>query len=340
MDIRYPILLIIIPLIIIGYLLLVKNKNNNTEKKSKSKIANTYLIKNTDYYKSILRKYKLYKYILLSSFIVAILSGTLLISRLSKVEVNKTNEYKRDIILCMDVSASVDELNLELVKNLKETVKSLKGERFGISIFNTSSVIISPLTEDYEFILERLDEIEKSIKANNSILYGSYSGDNYFYTINYIFSGTIEDNETRGSSLIGDGLASCIYSFPKLEDEDRSRIIIFSTDNDLAGTPLVTLDKATQLGKKKNIKLFGIGTSAMKESDKKEFKNAIENANGKFYIHSNSNTKNIVKDIEKTSKTLIEGKIEKKQIDLPTIPFIILLLSTTLIIIISKKVIS
>ncbi len=31
----------------------------------------------------------------------------------------------------MDVSTSVNELNKELVKNLKETVKELKGERFG-----------------------------------------------------------------------------------------------------------------------------------------------------------------------------------------------------------------
>ena len=338
MDIRYPILLLLIPLLIIGFLILVKNKEKNTKIKSKSKIANTSLIKNTDYYKNILRKYKILKITLITSFVIAFISGTLLVSRLSKVETNKTNEYKRDIILCMDVSASVDDLNLELVNNLKETVKSLKGERFGISIFNTSSVLISPLTEDYEFIIERLDEIEKSLKLNNSFLYSSSSTDNYFYTINYIFSGTIEDNETRGSSLIGDGLASCIYSFPKLDEEDRSRIIIFSTDNDLAGTPLVTLDKAAQIGKKKNIKLFGIGTTAMKENDKKEFKSAIENADGTFYIHTNSNIKSIVKDIEKTSKSLIEGKIEKKEQDIPTIPFIILLLSTFTIIVLSKKV--
>lgn len=337
MEIRYPILLILIPILIILYLFLIKNKNK--EIKTGSKIANTSYLKETDYYKSLIKKYKIIKLVLSIAFVIAILSSTILISRLSKTEENKQNEYKRDIVLCMDVSASVDKLNKELVNNLKQTVTSLKGERFGISIFNTTSVLIAPLTDDYEFITNSLNEIEKSIEANNSMDSNNFYDDEYFYIRNYIYSGTLEGNETRGSSLIGDGLASCIYKFPKLDEEERTRIIIFSTDNDLAGKPLVTLDKAALIAKKKNIKVYGIGTTLMQEKDKKEFESAVNTTGGKFYMQSSSSVEKIVDDIEETSKSLIKDKTEIKKQDIPTLPFILLLISSIIIILISKKVI-
>ena len=308
MALKYPLLIIILPIIIIGYLFY--NKKKELESKKGSKIANTLFVKNTTYYKKLLKSYNFYKTILYSCFIIAIISSIILCSRLQKVETNNVNEYKRDIFLCMDVSASVDDLNIKLIDNLKETVNSLQGERFGISIFNTTSVLVSPLTDDYDYIISSLNEIENSIKANNSNYYTNYLDDDFYYIRNYIYSGTIEGNEERGSSLIGDGLASCIYSFPKLEEEKRSRIIIFSTDNELAGTPLITLDKAAQIGKKKQIIVYGIGTTVMKDKDRKEFKSAVELTNGKFYEQSQKAVKNIVNDIEKTSKSLVESKFE------------------------------
>ena len=337
MEIKYPLVLIILPILIGIYLFGWKEKRK--EKTNQTKIANTSFIKNTDYFKKLLKSYNTYKIILNISFIIAIISSIILCSRIRKVEIVNKNDYKRDIFLCMDVSASVDDLNTQLVENLKSTVKSLEGERFGISIFNTTSVLISPLTDDYDYILNSLNEIEQSIKANNSVTYGIYSGNDFYYIRNYIYSGTIEGNETRGSSLIGDGLASCVYSFSNL-DKDRSRIIIFSTDNDLAGTPLVTLDRAAEISKKKNIIVYGIGTKVMKEKDRQEFKAAVEKTGGKFYEQSNGAVKNIVKDIEKTSKSLIKSRTEIKETDLPTIPLIMLILSISTIIIFSKKVIS
>ena len=337
MEIRYPLLLILLPIGIGIYLFYPKQKE---EKQNKgSKIANTLFLKNTDYYKKLLKDYKIYKGVLYIACIISIISSIFLCSRIQRVETHNINDYKRDIFLCMDVSASVDELNIELVENLKETVKSLKGERFGISIFNTTSVLISPLTDDYEYILNALDEIENSIKANNSIIYGAYRGEDFYYIRNYIYSGTIENNEERGSSLIGDGLASCVYSFPNLEEE-RSRIIIFSTDNDLAGTPLVTLKNAARISKKRNIIVYGIGTTVMKDNDRRDFRQAVELTNGKFYEQSSLAVKNIVKDIEKQSKSLTESRLETTETDLPTIPFILLTVSIGIIFLIRKKVIA
>lgn len=336
MEIRYPILIIIIAISIICYLVFPKKKDE--EYTTDSKIANTNYLKNTDYYKKKIKEYNILKRIIYLTLIGGIVASTILISRLAKVETVNIEEYNRDIFLCMDVSSSVDELNMELVDSLKKTIKELHGERFGISIFNTSSVILVPLTDDYNYVNDVLDNIKKSIKANNQFSYSSVKDDNYFYIHKYIYSGTLEGNETRGSSLIGDGLASCVYSFSNL-DEKRTRIIIFSTDNDLSGKPLVSLDKAAEISKSKGIKVFGLGTQIMKSNDRLEFKNAIEKTNGKFYEQSNMAVNNIVQDIEKTSKSLLKDQVETKEVDIPEAPFILLVISIFGFIVISKKVI-
>ena len=335
MEIRYPLVLIVLPIIVIICLLFIKKKDEKY--KDGSKIANTEYLKSSKYYKKIIRKYNFIKITTIILFLVTIGSSITLLSRISKVESVNNEIYNRDIFLCMDVSSSVDELNEELVDSLKKTVDSLHKEWFVISIFNTSWVVIVPLTDDYEYVQDTLDKIKKSIKANNSIKYGTYNEDDYLYVSSYIYSGTIEGNEQRGSSLIGDGLASCVYNFSKL-DEKRTRIIILSTDNDLEGKPYFTLDKAATLSKNHGIKVFGIGTKIMKEEDKIEFKNSVLKTDGKYYEHSKSTTDAIVKDIEKTSKSLLRDNETTRSIDIPEIPFIIILISVIGLIYINKKV--
>ncbi len=335
MEIRYPILIIIGIVLILLAIFLKRKKDKYT---TGTKVANTSLVKDLPYFK---KKIKFYKFLILLSKVICIISMlicTILLARPYNVEITTEEEYNRDIFLCMDVSASVDELNYELVDTLKDTVSSLKGERFGISIFNTSSVVLVPLTDDYEYVIDVLDKIKKSIEYNNDYDLTYYNTDDYFSVMNYITSGTLEGSETKGSSLIGDGLASCVYSFSKLGEEDRTRIIIFSTDNELAGTPLLTLEEAATISKKENVIVYGLGPAIVK--NKAEYEKAVNITNGKYYDASSSKVKSIVNDIEKTSKSLIKKESQKKEIDTPAIPFIALLISLFILIILNKKVIS
>lgn len=335
MELRNPLVLLFIFIGIICYVILSKTKKEKNT--NEIKVANIKEIQNTKYYQEKLKKFKIIVKITKTMCIISIISCSILIARPTKIDTLNNKEQNRDIFLCMDVSTSVDELNKELVENFKTTVNNLTHERFGISIFNTSSITLTPLTKEKKYIINILENIKDSIEINTS--YSLYNSKDYLKKKNYIVSGTLEENETKGSSLIGDGLASCIYNFPNLE-EKRSRIIILSTDNDLAGTPLLTLDEATTLGKEKGITIFGIGIKTMEEQKKKEMKEAIEKTGGKFYEHSKDNVKNIINDIEKTTTSLLENKIEKQQIDIPEIPFLILLLSISILIILNKEVIS
>lgn len=334
MELIYPIVLYIgIPLLV--FLTLIKFKNKIHYKNGK-KIANTQYAKQIDYYKKIMRKYKILSYIIKTTCIIAILISLVLIARPSKVETSETKQYNRDIFLCMDVSTSVVDLDENLVSEMKETVKSLKGERFGISIFNTSSNLLVPLTDDYEYVLSVLDKLEESLKAYDVDSYDSKSS----YKTKYTEAGTLVGNEERGSSIIGDGLASCIFSFPNLE-EDRTRVIIFSTDNDDASEngPIVTLNEAGQIAKERNILVYALCPELTSDKNKKELKNAVEITGGELYTETSSETvSKIVKKIESTKKMELESSKQTKKIDKPEIPFIILILSIIILFITNKKV--
>lgn len=333
MALRYPIVFIIVLILIFVFFFLYKNKHNQTYEDGK-KIANTKYIKNHNYFKKLLKQYKLLAISSKVLCIIAIICSLVLLSRPVSVNKSNTTMYNRDIFLCMDISTSVVELDQDLVQTLKDTVENLQGERFGISIFNTSSILLVPLTDDYDYVLEVLDQLDKSLGSVDSY---SFS-DDYLYDISYLYSGTSVGNETRGSSLIGDGLASCVYSFKNLEEE-RTRIIIFSTDNDLAGSPYYTLEEASKLANSKNILVYALAPKNMKTTNQLEMRNAITSHNGKYYSNGTTTVEDIVNDIEKTSKTYLKGKEKVTKTDVPLIPFICLLTSIFILYFISRKVI-
>ena len=84
--------------------------------------------------------------------VLVVVSAFLLMSKPYTSKRVQDEKYCRDIILCIDISTSVDYLNENLLDKLKKTVDELQGERFGIVIFNTSPVLLTPLTDDYEYV--------------------------------------------------------------------------------------------------------------------------------------------------------------------------------------------
>lgn len=336
MAIRYPIIIFVIIGMIIACVFFFKKKQATY--KTGTKIANTSYIKENPYYKEKLKRYQLLSNLLKGTCLLSIVLSSVLLSRVSKVDSVNNDQYKRDIFLCMDVSSSVDELNHEVVDKIKEIVNSLKDERFGISIFNTTSVTLAPLTNDHEYILEVLDKIKASYEAQDKM---DFNDEDYFEVRNYIINGTLVGSDKRGGSLIGDGLATCVYNFPNLdEDKERTRIVILTTDNELYGTPIVTLDEAATIAKQKNVKLFGISTEVIKDKDLKDFENAAKKTGGKLFRQDKKAVSEIIKSIEKESKSLIKEDAREYQVDVPTIPFLILLLSMVALIYLDSKVIS
>lgn len=300
------------------------------------KIANTKYVKAMSFYKRLLIKYRINLFLIILTFIVVLGSSFFLVARLIKVDEEVNEKYNRDIFLCMDVSPSVTDLNQEIVKTFKETVKKLEGDRVGIMIFNTSAIVLSPLTDDYDYILDVLDKIEEAIIAYKN-------KDNI--NANYILKGTTIGYEEYGMSLIGDGLASCIDTFAntdrnnkELMSEDRTRIVIFSTDNQVSGHPIFTLKEAAEFAKSKKIKVYGVSTHLVSPLIKKEFQEAMQITNGKLYENSKGTVTSIIQEITSTNKSILKTETKTIKTDIPQQAFLILIIGFSVYVVFSRMV--
>ena len=295
-------------------------------------------LKNDSSFKARIVWHTILKYVLIVLIIASILLSGFLMARPYKTESKQLANYNRDIILCMDISTTCDNLNAELIDKLEEVVKELNGERFGIVIFNTSPVLLCPLTNDYNYILQVLDKVKDGLKmrldySNGKILFS----DKLYEMEAYISNGTLVDNEKRGSSIIGDGLAAAALDFYDYEDKpDRTRVIILSTDNDLLGEEIITLPEAGELCQERDITVFGVGTEKMDPDQRQMMKDTVEGTGGSFYYGEDSDiVENIVQDIRKQIATLDDTQYEIIEYDTPEVPFRLLMLTLSLMLLVA-----
>ena len=308
MEMTYPLVIYIgagvLAAGLIAVLFLMKGKKYTGGNRS----ANNSFVKKLPHYKLLVFEYFFLKVIAIVGIIGMIAATTVLIAKPIKVNTETKEIHNRDIIIGFDVSTSLDSVSVEMCEQLQEFVGELKGERFGVVIFNGQGVRLVPLTDDYNYVISELDQIKKSIEAY----------DNNFITdldelTMYRFAGTFSDN---GSSLIGDGLASCLYSFTSFEDDpDRARLIVLVTDNDVMGTEEVTVSEACQLCAYKGVKVFGIAPYFVADED--DFETAIKSTGGKYYnTRDDDAIEKIVEDVKDTDVS-ITYKTSTTVTDLP-----------------------
>ena len=295
MEIMYP-EIIIFSFLLAFLLLFVKKK----EKRFKNGVivANTKYVKKTKYYQNIVTKYNIYNILIKIVCIILVLISALLTSRYYTVYNMGEEINNRDIVLCMDISASVNDLNKELVNTLKETVTKLKTERFGIVVFDSMPMSLVPLTTDYNYVLLMLDEMSKAFNTK----YNPFSTTSSFER-DFLFAGVQNDNEERGYSLVGDGLSFCASSFNS--KNKRTKIILLTTDNEVVGKGILTLDEAGNYCQLNNIKVFTIGTKDIYEEKKEELVNLSDITKGEYYDFKDYSTNAIVEKINMTEKNAI-----------------------------------
>lgn len=306
-------------------LLLVWRKKNKF--KNGIIVANTKYVKNTKYYKSLMLKYRLYNIAIKLVCIALIVLSAILTSRLYKTDNHEDEFYNRDIMLCMDVSGSVRTLNKDIINTMKDTVSRLKDERFGITIFNGAPVTILPLTTDYNYALNVLDMVSSALGNDVKIVYDKN------YIKDFLELGT---QSLRGTSLIGDGLAFCSSTFK--QDDDRTKIVILTTDNEVSGTQIITVPEASEYSKANGVKVYPIGTKTIQEKYKKELVDVANNTGGAYYDYLNYSTDDIAKKIEELNKTAIVKNVFVTQTDLPELIFPYLLYIIPILLILDWRV--
>lgn len=348
MALKYPwVLEAGLPALAVLFVLLHRIRKK-TEYSGGLRAANTRFATDLPEYRR-LQKIRTAGTILLECALILCLAGTLgLAARPYRTQTVSSGTRKRDIFLCMDVSYSIYNLNYDLVESLEEVVKHLEGDRFGISIFNTSTVLYVPMTDDYDFVIEKLEELKEYFRLQREYMekYGDYSSipdseweeyQTLWEQLEYYDAGTLINNMTKGSSLIGEGLASCLYSFPRFEKEARTRVVILSTDNaqEARSKPLLELDEAASLCRKNEVTVFGIFPnrdsfdhtgSTDYETDFRELRAAAEKTGGVCYKESETlRVEDIVADIQKQEAMLVQEITVVRETDQPQAACLVLL---------------
>jgi Ca-activated chloride channel family protein len=259
------------------------------------KVAHSNRIVDLPGYGERLRQYKIMVWVVIGVLVIGLLASFVLTLRVSSRVVQEPEMRNRDIVLCLDVSGSMLATDKQLVETFSSLAKEFDGERIALTVFDSSSSTVFPLTDDYTFIKEQLDKASTELDINNDNAYG----------VDSVFGGTYEGD---GSSLIGDGLASCVMRFDTL-DTKRSRSVIFATDNYANGAQIIDLKQAGAFAKDKGVRVYGVNPGDYSseyyvDEAGKEFKDVVMATDGAYYK---------IDYESKNDKTVIAGIVEKIQ---------------------------
>ena len=216
----------------------------------------------------------------------------------------------------------------EVIDTYRQLVDSFKGERIGLSIFNSTSRTVFPLTDDYELVSKQLDKASSILAGVESQDDIDKMKDSDYQAISDWLEGT--QNRKESTSLIGDGVVSCAAMLPGFAygnasadnaERQRAASIVLATDNVVSGKPTYTLDEALNLTKQAQITVDGL-FSGPKQSEADEttqkFKSAIEAHHGVFLTQSNgASVSSLVEEIESRRNHENESSNKAAMMDAP-----------------------
>lgn len=258
----------------------------------------------------IYARYRIYKIGVLVTSVLSCLAlaiSVCLVARPSAIENLNETSSSRDIVLCLDVSGSALPFDQQVIASYLELVQKFKTERIGMSIFNSTSKMVFPLTNDYSLVEQELTSALTALDGVSSPTSINNMTPKQYQEISNFLSGTEE--RPNATSLIGDGLVSCEAMFPGFSASAQTvqpRIapasIVLATDNVLAGTPIYTLHQAMQLAKMNSIRVDGLYTGDNESLDSAttaEFRQQVQWEGGTFLTRQNGQSvDDLVKSIE------------------------------------------
>ncbi|MFH5821629.1 hypothetical protein [Georgenia sp. AZ-5] len=222
----------------------------------------------------------------------------------------------RDIVLCLDVSGSMIELDSEILATFAELVQEFEGERIALSVFNNTSRTVFPLTDDYALVEE---ELAAAATALDFDLDAWVFDPEALQRLEAFLAGTVS-LDAEASSLVGDGLATCALAFDETGTE-RSRSIILATDNLVLGTPIYTLEEARALATERGITVHGLYasmTDSASAAARAEMQEVVTSGGGLFYQADDpAAVDGIIADIDARQAVELAGTPEAVVTDRP-----------------------
>jgi len=303
-------------------------------------VANTDYLERVPAFAAWVRRYRVLQGLTAAGLLVAVVGAGAVAARPVETDVVVDRLGTRDIVLCLDVSGSMIEYDGAVLTVFQELVDSFEGERIALSIFNSSSRTVFPLTDDYALVQEELQAgIDALDKDPSTFDYTGGTDDAEILEYAQFSAGTTAN--LAGASLIGDGLASCALQFDA-EDTERSRSIILATDNYVSGEPIYTLQQAVDLVTSRDITLHGIfGGSKRYEGtpEETEYRESVEGAGGLYFLADDPGAvQGMVDDVVAQQAVELDASPEVIVTDRPAGWFLVTVLGVALLVVVAWRV--
>lgn len=242
---------------------------------------------------------------------IAVLLGGVVAARPMAPKTVQPVNTSRDIMLCLDVSGSMSDVDVEVLSVFEKLLEGFEGERIGLTIFNSSPVQVFPLTDDYAFVKEQLRSVRSSFD------YADETPEHWVGTLN-----------GPGASLIGDGLAACTMRFDH-QDDERSRSVILATDNELAGASILTIEEAAQYAKAQHVRVFALNPVQGKDAQvSAQLADAAALTGGQSYaLRATTTVGDIIAEIQKQEATTLKGQAQVILVDSPDLWIALMLIA-------------
>lgn len=280
-------------------------------------LANTGYLRDLPRYGALLRRARLGAAGLVAALAVLVVAT----SQVAGAPVDRRTEDQRlasrDIVLCLDASGSMIPYDGRIASTFDKLVGSFDGERISLQIFSAQSVVLFPLTDDYDLARETLTRMGDVMQRG----YLGSEGNQVFVTqeLQDYLSGIDAPEGQMVSSLSGDGLASCVTGFD-VRDQKRSRTVILATDNEVLGPQIYTLAQAVQFARKNDVRVIALSPkkNGYLTSDAEQMRTLVLDEGGLFYDASDpSAVSGILDRIESDQKTALGGAVRTLQTDRP-----------------------
>jgi hypothetical protein len=214
-------------------------------------------------------------------------------------------QSSRDIVLCLDISPSMDEPVKAALRAFDEVIKGLSGDRVSLTVFNSIGLSVFPLANDYPTLREQIVDV----LANDEDYKAAVSGP-----------------PNKAPSAIGEGVATCLNQFNRLE-EKRSRSLILATDNE-SGESSVSLPQAGVIAKKRGIRVHTLDPAPQTDvgPESQGLVDLAANTGGEhFFLADPRAAARAVTSIERQEKTELRLPPVRHLVDRPA-PFAVLAL--------------
>lgn len=233
------------------------------------------------------------------------------------IRTDNESATKRDIVLCLDASGSTLPYDAQIVDTYLSLVDHFHGERIGLSIFNSSSRTVFPLTDDYDLVKDQLTKASDVLKPLATYDIRGLTDQEYEALDNWLAGTTNVDD---AASLIGDGLVSCAIMLPEFvlnssrnltasqngqgDGDVRSGMILLATDNEVNGEQIYTLSEALDLTDESNIAVDALYAGATPQGTEAREMSSLISSHGGIYESTSSSdaVSNLVRDIDSRSQ--------------------------------------